>query len=625
MCGISGKIRQNEAVSEAEIMQMLDTIIHRGPDDYGVYVKTNVGIGMRRLAIIDVISGQQPMFEEINETAIVFNGEIYNFKEIRDELEVVGCSFETNSDTEVILKAYVKWGKEFVHKLNGMFAIALWDGINQTLLLYRDRIGVKPLYYYQDSEQFLFGSEIKCLLTDSHIKKKLNFQALSLYLAYGYIPYPHSAVEGVYKLPPGHYLEFKNGEIKLTRYWDLKCDIRNGSISDLKEEFLALFEDAVKKRMISDVPLGAFLSGGIDSSAVVAMMAKNSYKPIKTFSIGFKTETEFDESRYAEEVAKLFKTDHTTFHVGPEIVKLMDMFITHFDEPFADYAAFPTYVVSKLARQHVTVVLTGDGGDELFAGYDRYLNEKLSDRLKNLNIHLWANPLVQMVVPLKYLFPINSNKRIAIERALQRWKEIGLDAKQRYLNRNRIFSKEEVKRLLKKQGDTDTDLLMGPFWPEGKDALASRLLFDIKTLLPEDMMTKVDRVSMAVSLEARSPFVDYRVAEFAAGLPSKYKLRGTQLKHFLKYSFSEILPHHILHRKKQGFATPLDKWLRMDLKKLVNDTLSPNKLKKYDFLCQDTIQLWVWEHYAEKKNNGHKLFMIMVLILWMQKYEIIAE
>ncbi len=630
MCGIAGKFLfdASEVVSEGLITSLLDAIIHRGPDDVGIHVDRNFGFGMRRLAIIDVATGQQPVFSGDKSVSVVFNGEIFNYLELRSELVQLGCTFSSRSDTEVILHAYLQWGTDFVSRLNGMFAIAIRDiRAGDVLLLYRDRIGVKPLYYYADEKQLLFGSEIKAIIADRSIQRKLNKEALTHYLALGMVPYPMSMISGILKLSPGHVLQVSSGVVEISQYWQLRTGGREHlSIDDCRDEFLTLFDDAVSKRMISDVPIGAFLSGGIDSSAVVAYMAKHTDRPIKTFSIGMKEGGEHDETRYATEVSNLFKTDHTVFKVGSEMVELMDAYVTHFDEPFGDYAAFPTYVVSQLAREHVTVVLTGDGGDEIFAGYSRYANERIADYHALLPGFVREGLLSPALKGLSSLFQPNSSHRIFLDSVNRRNIEAGLPRDRRYYHRLAIFTANDRAQLLKRDTyETAFDIWSQGFWNERLDGLTNQLVFDTLVILPEGMMTKVDRVTMANSLEARSPFVDYRVVEFAHSLPSEFKLKGLNLKYFLKYSFADVLPHHILHRKKHGFSTPLDKWLRNDLKLLVQSTLSRERILESGLFNPDYIDRIIGEHYAGKGNHGEKIFMLMVFVLWLEKYEVGIE
>lgn len=627
MCGITGKLFfDKQRTIDSDLMKkMCDTLIHRGPDDDGIFIDGNFGFGMRRLSIIDIKSGHQPIFSRNGELAIVFNGEIYNYPSLKRELEGLGHRFATNSDTETILKAYEQWGMDFPNKLNGMFAIAIWDSRDKKLILVRDRIGVKPLYYYLDDEKLLFGSEIKAIIADNTIERKLNYKALDLYLSLMYVPNPYSMIERISKLAPAHYMICQNGTTEIHKYWNLEFAPDNTrSFQDFSDEFNQLFEDSVKMRMLSEVPLGAFLSGGVDSSAIVAKMAKNSINPVKTFSIGFKEGGYHDETKYAESIAKRYNTEHRTFKVGSEMLDMMEKYVEHFDEPFADYASFPTYVVSKLAKEFVTIVLTGDGGDEIFAGYDRYNNEKLTDYYKFLPRIIRIGIISNLCNLTKNTFNKNSLVYSYIDGISKRSYEANKPTDRRYIERFKIFSDDDKSDLVNK-GLLTKDYLyneLSHYWKKEYEFLNSRLNFDIMTSLPEDMLTKVDRVTMAVSLEARVPFLDYRIVELASKIPVKYKLNGLTLKQFLKKSFENELPKEILKRPKHGFSTPLDKWLREDLQTIVLETLTEENVRNSGIFKYNNIKLMLNEHFKSMGNFGHKIFMIMILLIWMKEYKV---
>jgi asparagine synthase (glutamine-hydrolysing) len=432
-------------------------------------------------------------------------------------------------------------------------------------------------------------------------------------------------INNIYKLPPGHYLICKEGKINIQKYWCLNFNPDNNkSINEFSEEFNYLFEDSVKLRMLSEVPLGAFLSGGIDSSSIVAMMARNSSRPVKTFSIGFKDGGYHDETKYAELIARMYKTEHTTFKVGSEMLEMMEKYVYHFDEPFADYAAFPTYIVSKLAKEHVTVVLTGDGGDEIFAGYDRYKNEKLADYYRYLPKFVRSGIISNLCKQSKKYFNPNTNIYSALEGIALRSDEADNPACKRYIERFRNFSESEIDELYGNNKMININLFskLSNYWDLQSDNLTNRLNLDIHTSLPEDMLTKVDRVTMAVSLEARVPFLDYRIVELAAGIPSKYKLKGYELKHFLKYSFKNILPNEIIYRPKHGFSSPLDKWLREELREIVTDTLSEQNIISIGLFKYNYIKQLISDHFNSKRNNGLKIFMLMVLFLWIKRFNV---
>lgn len=626
MCGIVGKYNFNkELVSKTLIKKMCDSITHRGPDDEGYYLNENVGIGMRRLSIIDLESGAQPIFNEDKSLVIVFNGEIYNYKELQIKLSSLGHKFLTNSDTEVLIHAYEEYGVDFLQKINGMFAIAILDIKKNELFIARDRIGIKPLYYCLNDNSFLFGSEIKCILEDESVERKLNREALDLFLSYMYVPAPYCMFENIYKLEAGHFLTLNSEGVKKTKYWDIDFkENHEKKEEDFKLEFQKLFEDSVKKRMISNVPVGAFLSGGIDSSAIVAQMSKLSKNPVKTFSIGFKESGYHDETNYAEQIAKKYKTDHKTFKVDSSILKLMDMFIHHFDEPFADYAAFPTYVVSKLAKERVSVVLTGDGGDEVFGGYNRYKTELLMRRYRAIPLVIRKFIFSPLFSTFSKVINTNSRARQFADALLKRNKESLLSFKDAYFESFQKFDFNLKNKILKYNPIPKKFAIkaISNNWKSDVDFLSQRLYADQKTNLPEDMLTKIDRVSMAVSLEARVPFLDHRIIELASTIPSKYKINKYRLKHFLKESFNELLPQNILNRPKHGFSSPIDVWMRNELKEYVLGKLSFNSLKSVGIFNSKAVQSLLNLHMSGKKNYGEQLFMILVCQEWIEKWNV---
>ncbi len=618
MCGITGKFDYNNKVSESLISKMTDTLVHRGPDDKGVWCNDNFGFGMRRLSIIDIEGGHQPIFTNDKKIGIVFNGEIYNYKEIRKELIQKGVEFKTNSDTETILKGYEVCGDEIFEKLNGMFAIAIWNKNNKELTLVRDRIGIKPLYYYKDDSRLLFGSEIKAILADKTVPREVNQIGLSFYFDLMYIPNPHSAFQNIYKLEPGHILKVSQKNIEKKKYWDFepsKIQVVN-SKQDLKEEFLHLFEDSVKKRMLSEVPLGAFLSGGIDSSSIVAMMSKNSSERIKTYSIGFE-DKQFDESNYAKQISEKFNTNHTNMYVDSSMLNWIENYVYHFDEPFADYAAFPTYIVSKLARKDLTVVLTGDGGDEIFAGYYRYNSEKIADNIKILPSFIRDGILSPTLKMLLSVLSTDSRHFNKIDSIIKRLSEVDKEKIRRYTERFKKYSDDDFRKYLKFK---KRNIGMVEYYIELSSNIKSRLYFDQNTSLNEDMLTKVDRVTMANSLEARVPYLDHRIVEFSYKIPDKLLFKGYNLKTFLKLAYKDILPDNILNRPKGGFGFPIDKWIRYDLKELVSDTLLSKDSLINPFLNSQNIEKLVKSHYKKETNSGAKIFMLMVFNMWYKRW-----
>ncbi len=630
MCGICGIYNLNgkSRVSESTITEMCDQIIHRGPDDQGVFTYNMFGHGMRRLSIIDLDGGHQPIYSHDNTYSIVFNGEIYNYIELRLDLKKKGYKFKTHSDTETILYAYIEYGEACLQKLNGMFAFSIYNKKEDTLFLARDRMGIKPLYYYLDQKQFVYGSEIKSILKAPGIKRKISPRGLDLYLSFGYIPAPHSIFENIYKLDPGFYISIKNGELKKKKYWEMSYHPDyNRSEASFKEEFYSLFEDAIRIRMRSDVPFGAFLSGGIDSSLIVALMQKISTKPIKTFSLGYSDDPFYDETPFAEKVAKQFSTSHHAFKVDSSILpELIGMFTDHFDEPFADYSAFPTYVVSKYAREHVKVVLTGDGGDEVFAGYKRYYAELLAHYYSGVPQSIRNHMVIPVLSFLNKRIPA-SRYRDYVDFAIKKTNMMNLSPGERYyesLAHNHLtdFDKE---RLYRKSFDWDRTFVLEDFledWNSGTDDdyLGRRQFVDFKNKLPDDMLTKVDRMTMAVSLEARIPFLDHRIVEFSTKIPSNMKMSIFTMKRFLKKVSSDYLSDDIINRHKHGFSSPIDKWFRQDLRDFAFDHFNSTENKLSHIIDYSYINALMDKHLNREANLGNKLFNLLVLHLWANKY-----
>src|SRR5262245_43264003 len=581
MCGIAGFVDTDRALQSdagADLLhRMCDVIRHRGPDDEGLFVDPGVGIGMRRLSIIDLATGHQPIHNEDRTVWIVFNGEIYNYPELRRQLEAAGHRFYTSTDTETIVHAYEQWGEAAIGRLRGMFGLAIWDGRTRSLLLARDRVGIKPLHYAQVGERLYFGSEIKSILCGPGVPRDLDLDALDHYLSFLYTPANRSIFHGIEKLPPGHTLVWQNGCVKVERYWDLPAhDSFSGSEEAAVPALRALLVDAVRSHLLSDVPLGAFLSGGIDSSLVVGLMSEASGAQVKTFSIGF-DEPAFDELEHARRVAAHFGTDHHEFIVKPDGVAILDDLVEHFDEPFADSSAIPTWYVSRLAREHVTVVLSGDGGDELFGGYDRYVPHP-----RVLAFDRYSPKSLRRVAAIAAgTLPHGTRGRNFL-------RHVARDEQGRYLDAIRFFAQDEkpalfsadVLRLLRGP-DPETRLAEGfnrfrhlP-WP------SQMMRFDAQTYLPEDVLTKVDRTSMAHSIESRVPLLDNEVVEFAFSLPPAFNIKSGRRKHILKQVAATLLPPEILDRPKQGFGVPLGVWFRGRLLELFADTLlSPRALER---------------------------------------------
>ncbi len=623
MCGICGKVYHavDKKADKALIKKMSSVLTHRGPDDEGFYIKDNVGLAHRRLSIIDLTSaGHQPMSNEDGSIWIVFNGEIYNFLDLRDELIKKGHCFTSKTDTETIIHLYEEKGVECVHDLRGMFAFAIWDENKKRLLIARDRAGKKPLVYYQNDEGLLFASEIKSLLMDPSIKKDVDYNALHHFLTYQYTPSPLTSFAGIKKLPPAHILIYERGNIVLKRYWNLSYQkkLELPSLKDYGEKFRDVFQEAVRIRLRSDVPLGAFLSGGIDSSLVVAVMSGLMNQPVKTFSIGFEEES-YDETKYARIIAKKYKTDHHEFVVKPDAIDILPKLVWHYNEPFADSSAIPTYYVSKMTRDYVTVALNGDGGDESFAGYERYLADKLADYYRFVPNFL-RERIIRKAVDL---LPYSTNRRSFLRRLKRFVKGISEIPERRYVRWICFFDNEMKNELYTSsfkeltKGIDSVDLTVNWYKKADAEKFIDKTLFvDVMSYLPEDLLVKVDIASMANSLEARSPFLDHKVMEFAASLPADLKLRGMETKYLLKHTLSDIVPKEILHRKKMGFGVPIDVWFRNDLKEMAYDLLLDKKCTERGYFKKEVVKKLLDEHVSEQYDHSYRIWALLFMELW---------
>jgi asparagine synthase (glutamine-hydrolysing) len=625
MCGIAGFVEDSHPAEgstparlDAEfslVHRMCEVIRHRGPDDEGIHVEAGVGIGMRRLSIIDLAGGRQPIHNETSTIWIVFNGEIYNYRELRADLEARGHIFTTSSDTETIVHAYEEWGEAAFGRLRGMFGIALWDRPRRTLLLARDRAGIKPLHYVERGGRLYFASEIKSLLAAGAVERRLNLPALDHYLAFLYTPRDASIFEGVRKLPPGHYLKWRNGRIELGQYWEIgAAEPFVGSEQEAAEALRQVLADAVRSHMISDVPLGAFLSGGIDSSAVVGLMAQASSRPVQTFSIGF-DEPQFDELEHARAVARHFGTDHHEFVVRPDGLSILDSLVSHFDEPFADSSAIPTWYVSEIARRHVTVVLSGDGGDELFGGYDRYLPHPRVAQFDRLHVPR-LRALAGLVWPH---LPHGARGKNFL-------RHVAKHDHARYVDSVAMFQSDErhalyapeVRKALAADAEVAFEARFGRF-----DALPlqSRMMrLDFETYLPEDVLTKVDRMSMAHSIESRVPLLDNEVIDFAATLPARFKIAGGRRKHILKEAIRTLLPPGILDRPKQGFGVPLGVWFRGGLTDLFSEVLRSPRARQRGYFEPAFTERLIREHLAGTRDHSMRLWQLLMFELWHRQY-----
>lgn len=625
MCGICGIVYKEpgRVPDKRMLTRMCDTLTHRGPDDSGQVVSGRAGLAMRRLSIIDLTSGHQPISNEDGTRHIVFNGEIYNYQELYTQLKAEGHRFRTASDTETIVHGYESWREEVFSRLNGMFAFAIWDEREQTLILARDRIGIKPLYYYEDGEKVVFGSEIKAILACDAIDRELDYDALNNFLTCEYIPAPRSIFSSIRKLEPGHFLTMQQGALKIRPYWTLQPQEQNWTVQDAEERLKELMRDAVRLRMISDVPLGAFLSGGIDSSIMVSQMARQMDRPVKTFSIGFR-ESSYNELAYAKAVADMYHTDHQEFIVEADALDLTEKLIRQLDEPFGDFSIFPTYIVSKMARDHVTVALSGDGGDELFAGYDTY-KAHLFDRryyhlLPKLVKRYGFEKLADLLPPTeKKKGAINSYKRFIEGTRLPktlahaRWM-VFLHEKQR----EALFTQDARNAI----GSSDPyDFIhRHAVAVEGLSDITRMGYIDIKTYLVDNILVKVDRMSMAASLEARVPYLDHRIVEFACSLPPGLKMDRWRTKVLLTRTFWDDLPPEVQNRDKQGFSIPIKNWIRNELKPMMTDLLDAGRLRRQGIFNGDYVAQLVKEHVDGSANHSHLLWALMVFQQWNELY-----
>jgi asparagine synthase (glutamine-hydrolysing) len=616
MCGLCGYIafKETEIPSPDVLREMTETLTHRGPEYEGYWQERNIGLGHRRLSIIDLSAlGNQPMSVPSLSTRIIFNGEIYNFQDVRRELESLGRSFISRSDTEVILHAYDVWGKECVHRFNGMFAFCIYDEKKQELFIARDRLGVKPFYYFTSGHHFVFASELKAILKYPFFKKELNMNAVEYYFAFKYVRAPQSIFHNVYKLPPGHILFVdKSGFIHIEQYWDpvqiyAQRDGRRKEEKEYEDELEQLIDSAVRYRMISDVPIGTFLSGGIDSSIVVASMVKQSAH-VKTFSIGFE-DVHYDESRYARQVASALGTDHEEMIMRPEkIFESIEFLADYFDEPFADPSSIPTYLVSKLARNNVIVALSGDGGDEAFWGYTRY---KKYEAARKFNILPAAFR--------KSLFSAFEKIPIDIvQKGAQGLQYESLEYCYNYLSG--MFKRNDLHRLMNYPIRQTPSLFSEKIRSNVHDEMMLPNIVDFITYLPEDGLTKVDRTGMAVSLETRSPLLDYRIVEFALQLPLDMKYRNGVQKYLLKKILYKRLPKGLFDRPKQGFDLPLNSWFRKELKPMLQKHLSKERIERYGFMNVDFVNKIMNAHFSGRYNYYYMLWTLLSFDLWYERY-----
>jgi len=622
MCGIAGIVSSDprERIDGEVVDRMCRAIAHRGPDDQGILANRNIGLGMRRLSIIDVAGGHQPISNEDGSIWIVFNGEIYNFPELRPGLEARGHRFTTNTDTEVIVHLYEEMGAECVRKLRGMFAFALYDERQKKLLLARDRLGKKPLHYAHANGRLLFGSEIKSILAVAPELAEVNHQALLEYLHFGYVLDPETAFTNIHKLPGGHLLEFENDQVRVRKYWDITeyGTYEPSSEEECLEELERRLAEAVKIRLISDVPLVAMLSGGTDSSTVVALMARASGKPVKTFSIGFKY-ADFNEAQYARLVAERFGTDHHELILDPEVVGTIERLTSSLEEPFADSSMLPTYYISCLARKHVTVALSGDGGDEIFAGYTRYgiqSRRQVFERIPGWAAKLYRERIFPWIPRSTY------GRRFSYNVSLP-WRERYVDE----MSFLPVFERE-VPLLsddfrVSLQGSTDPQRLMLAYL-DGKrdwDPLSQLLYLDTKTYLAGDILTKVDRMSMLTSLEVRVPLLDHELVEWAASLTPHWKMRGGQQKYILRKLAERVgVPQEVLNRPKQGFALPLVHWMRHEMKDLIQTILLEPRTLERGYFHPAAVRRLLDEHFRGRRDQSGAIWRLLIFELWHRNF-----
>lgn len=623
MCGICGKINfdKSRPVSPEEIRAMNALLHHRGPDEDGYYIKGNVALGHKRLSIIDLKTGQQPITNEDESCVIVFNGEIYNFPGIREDLVKKGHEFKTKSDTETILHLYEEKGAECVQHLRGMFAFAIWDRNKNQCFIARDRVGKKPLYYALLPDAFVFASELKALLSIPGISREVDYDALNYYLSFQYVPAPYSIFKSIKKLEPAHTLVFKNNEVFAARYWDLSYEPKM-QITEAQalEQTDAMIDEAVKIRLLSEVPLGCFLSGGIDSSAIVAYMRRHITGDLKTFSIGFEEETH-NELPFARKVAEIFSTKHQEFIVRPDAIDILPKLVWHFDEPYADSSALPTYYVSKMTRQYVTVALNGDGGDESFIGYERYVG--LPQIRKYMAVPRFLRVMAQPCV--KTLFKLLPDSAFAEKLYYANTFSL-YDEGRLYMQMMTIFRDYQKQRMysprLKYLSRIDAYQYPLRYYNDGlaKNEVEKKVRSDIMTYLHGALLPKVDRTTMANSLEGRAPFLDQKVMEYAARLPLEIKFGDGTLKYHLKKVIKDILPHDLLWRKKQGFGVPVGQWFKKDLYEFTRDILLSEKALKRDLFDKRYIDKILQDHRTGRQNHHHRLWALLCLELWFMTF-----
>lgn len=625
MCGIVGFVnRDGRPADRGTLEAMNHAIVHRGPDDDGFYLSENVGLAMRRLAIIDLASGKQPIHNADRTKWIVFNGEIYNYRELRSDLEALGHEFYTKSDTEVIIHLFDEYGVECLQHLRGMFAIAIWDETDKSLFLARDRVGKKPLLYsHQPNGDLIFGSEFAAVLKHPSVSREVDMQAIDSFMSYLCIPAPQTAFKQIRKLEPGHWLRWKAGEIELRRYW---LPDFSKKIAITEEEAIVettrILRESTKMRMISEVPLGAFLSGGVDSSVVVALMAQESEKPVKTFSIGFE-EQDFSELKYAKRVAEHVGAEYHEFIVRPNALEVLPTLVEHYGEPYADSSAIPTYYVSRETRKHVTVALNGDGGDESFAGYERHMAMQIAELYRGIPLVL-RKALIEGPVNL---LPSSELKKTRIRDVQRFFNSANEDRAIRYFRWMSTFKPAVKPDIYTAEFASAVDGYEPSHFLDqwfarsnGSGVLDTTLLTDQMTYLPNDLLVKVDIASMANSLEARSPFLDHKLIEFAASLPEHLKMKRFRTKSLLKKVAERLVPSEVIYRRKMGFGVPVGRWFRAEMKDFVRGVLLSERSLKRGIIKPEAMRRYVDEHTDGRFDHAFQIWSLLMLELWFQRF-----
>ncbi len=633
MCGIAGWVNLTPSSTPAEadgpvLHSMCETIVHRGPNSEGIWADKDVALGMRRLSIIDLKTGDQPVYSEDKSIVVMMNGELYNFREVRADLEKRGHKFVTQTDTEIIPHLYEEYGEDFVDHVNGMFAISLWDTRRKRFILARDRYGEKPLYYGVFNGQLIYASEPKALLANPSVPAELDLDSLRQYLSFDYVPAPNSIYKGISKLPAAHIIVVEDGNIRSRRYWNISWQKPSGpnqngnGIKSKAVELRELLSDAVRMRLVSDVPLGVLLSGGVDSSTVAAFATQHATDTVKTFSIGF-AEDSFDESRYARKVAAHLGTDHYEEMLSAEKAgDLISEIGTWLDEPLSDGSLIPTYLLARFVRKHVTVALGGDGGDEVFAGYPMYFGHKVAGAYGSLPQFVRTS----LIEPVVRLLPV-STKNLSFDYKAKRFvRSANFDTVTRHHSWFGSFTADEQRSLLRSNvlEQTSGDIYAGPRklldLCDAQDEIERMQYLDMNYYMAEDILTKVDRASMAVSLETRAPFLDPRVGEFAASLPLEYKLKGNKGKYILKRAVEDLLPRSILTRPKKGFGIPIAAWIKGRLNPLMHDLLTPQRLNDQGLFEPAYVQKMISEHEKGVASHHKQLWTLLVFQLWYDNF-----